>query len=62
MSPKRKNTLLTEFVVEVYSHKVAWDNLDRFLLELLHQRPEGGFLRAVRASHGFRRKLAQTKA
>ncbi|MBI4679540.1 MAG: hypothetical protein HY748_18360 [Elusimicrobia bacterium] len=62
MSPKRKNTLLTEFVVEVYPHKVAWNNLDRFLLVLLRQQPEDGFLRAVQASHGSRRKAVQARA
>lgn len=59
MLSKRKNILLTEFVVEVYSHKVAWDNLDRFLLELLHQQPEGGFLRAVQASRSSRKSASR---
>lgn len=50
MPSKRKDILLTEFVVEVYPDRVEWDRLDRFLLALLHQQPEGGYLRAVKAS------------
>ena len=47
MRPKRKEILLTEFVVEVYPNRVEWDRLDRFLLALLRQHPRGGYVRAV---------------
>jgi len=60
MSPKRKEILLTEFVVEVYPNRVDWDQLDQFLLALLRQRPEGGHGRAVREAPYRRAKNAKS--
>ena len=54
--PKRKEILLTEFVVEVYSNKVDWDQFDHFLLALLRHRPKGGYGRAVREARYRRAK------
>ena len=59
MPPKRKEILLTEFVVEVYPDRVDWDQLDRFLLALLRRRPEGGYARAVREARYRRAKTVQ---
>lgn len=42
--PKRKNPLITEFVVQVYAWSVNWGGLDSFLWWLLHKKPKEGFL------------------
>lgn len=59
MSSKRKEILLTEFVVEVYPNRVDWDQLDHFLLALLRQRPEGGYGHAVREARYHRAKAVR---
>lgn len=59
MPPKPKDILLTEFVVAVYPDRVDWDQLDRFLLALLRQRPEGGYARAVREARSRRDRNAR---
>lgn len=55
MPSKRKDVLLTEFVVEVYPYRVAWDGMERFILALFKRRPEGGYERAVNEARGYRR-------
>jgi len=59
MLPKRKDIVLTEFVVEVHPHMVAWDGMDRFLLAPLKQQPEGGYERAVKEARSRRRKTVR---
>jgi len=42
--PRRRDVVITEFVVEVRPGGIAWGGLDAFLGWLLRKRPEGGFL------------------
>ena len=36
--------LIAEFLVQVYPNKIEWDGLDEFLWQLLHAKPQSGFL------------------
>ncbi len=44
MSPKQKNILITEFVVQVYSDRVDWGGAEHLIWWLLNRKPREGFL------------------
>ena len=41
---RRRDVVISEFVVEVCASGIRWNGLDAFLAWLLQKRPEGGFL------------------
>ena len=46
---RKRNILLTEFTVQVYTNgKVDWGGADEFLLWLIRRKPKDGFLPYVR--------------
>lgn len=53
--PRRRDVLVTEFVVEVCASGIRWNGMDAFLVWLLRKRPEGGFLPYARAISRLRR-------
>ena len=54
MGMHKRNVLLTEFTVQVYTNgKVDWGGADEFLLWLIRHRPKDGFLPYVRRFQKF---------
>ena len=52
---RRRDVMITEFVVEVCANGIKWDGLDAFLGWMLRKKPEGGFLPHARAISHMRR-------
>jgi len=51
---RRKDLMLTEFVVTVQGSGIDWGGLDVFLWRLMHSKPKEGFLPHVLAARSRR--------